>query len=413
MYPALKLEVQGLKWKPLAFYAIGLTATPFLGEVSPLVPYFFTGFLFSAVFSGGLYKTCSFLLPKPYKRANLFAEVFISHLFVAFLFAIPFALLDTISFFFALFALPFLPLGYLVSLTFRNPRKTLIAGVLLFLLLTFVPPGIVQMKAQEKAQNDLGIKSLEDYEAKKGDYHRLVLELEKRYTTYAFFSPGAQLELFARDVEVKDTRDAYLRIALTLATFLAFTVLSFLLFLRFEPGAFIRPSPPALYITSLPWWIRVEIANLWASRAFVAFLLLMLLPFGSVLKAFGMLFLLPLATLEILSASPVLILSKPVGRGYLLRRFMVISALFAVSLPIVGASFGVAFFLASFVFLLGLFTRRGALLALPFLALLFAPAIDSGLASLLLMLLSTVPLGISAFRISRMDISAWGGMGED
>ena len=96
---------------------------------------------------------------------------------------------------------------------------------------------------------------------KKSEYHELVVALEKRYTTYAFFAPGAQLELFARDIESGDMGDALLRLSLTLVTFLALTVLTFLPFLRFEPGAFIKPSLPTVYISFLPWWIGKELAG--------------------------------------------------------------------------------------------------------------------------------------------------------
>ncbi len=404
----LRVEAMKLKQGLLLPYALGLALFPLLDDIALLIPYFIAGFLF-IVFSGDLWGTCQLLMSKPYKRSRLFLEISLSHLLLVSLLIAPFALLNPISALFAFFALPFLPLDYLTALMLKNSRKTMAVGVLVFLLLTFVPPGIVQIKAQEKAQATLGIKSLEDYEAKKEEYHALVLELEKRYSNYAFLSPGAQLELFARGVESGEG-DALLRLSLTLVTFLALTVLVFLLFLRFEPGTFIKPSLPSLYVPFLPWWFGKELAGLWASRTFQALLVLLVLPVGRTLKAFVLLFLLPLASLEILSENPVLILSKPVGRNYLLRRLLVASLLFGISTPVVGFSYGVAFFLASLTFSMGLFTRRGALVLIPVLALLFAPAIGSGTASLTLAFLSVVPLSVSALRISRMDLSAWGGV---
>jgi hypothetical protein len=404
----LKVEIMKLRWGTLLPYALGLALFPLLDDVALLMPYFVAGFLF-IVFSGDLWGTYQLLMSKPYKRSRLFLEISLSHMLLVFLLIAPFALLNPISALFALFAPPFLPLGYLTTLMLKNSRKTMAVGVLVFLILTFVPPGIVQFKAQEKAQATLGIKSLEDYEAKKDEYHALVLELERRYSNYAFFSPGAQLELFARDIESGDSDDALLRLSLTLTTFLALTVLTFLLFLRFEPGTVIKPSIPALYISFLPWWLGKELAGLWASRTFQALLVLLILPVGGTFKAFALLFLLPLTSLEILSENPVLILSKPVGRNYILRRFFVTFLLFGISTPVVGFSFGVAFFLASLTFFIGLFTRRGALVLIPVLALLFAPAIGSRTASLTLAFLSVFPLSVSALRISRMDFSAWGG----
>ncbi|AIU69389.1 hypothetical protein TEU_02980 [Thermococcus eurythermalis] len=409
-YPVFTLESLKLKWNVFLLYAMGLALYPLLDDARLVLPYFVAGFLFVA-FSGDFWETAQVFLSKPYRRLHLFFELFLSNLLIVFLMIAPFALFDVRSVVFALFAIPFLPLGYLTSLAIKSPKKAMTAGIVIFLLLTFVPPGIVQLKAQEKAQSALEIKSLEDYEANKEEYGRLVTELERRYSNYAFFSPGAQLELFARDVETDDREDAFLRLSITLATFLALTSLALFLFLRFEPGTVIKPSLPALYIPSLPWWIGKELAGLWASRTFQALLVLLILPVDGTLKSFALLFLLPLASLEVLSENPVLILSKPVGRSYLLRRFLITSLLFGISIPVCRFSFGVAFFLASLTFFIGLFTRKGALILIPVLALLFAPAISSAEASLVLMVLSAIPLILSAFRLSRMDFSAWGGVG--
>ncbi|MCD6372436.1 MAG: hypothetical protein J7L37_02640 [Thermococcus sp.] len=406
-YPVFKVELLKLKWNVFLLYAVGLALYPLLDGARLVLPYFVAGFLF-LMLSVGFWETAQVFLSKPYRRLHLFFELFLSHLLMVFLMIVPFALFDVRSVVFALFAIPFLPLGYLTSLAIKSPKKAMTAGIVIFLLLTFVPPGIIQLKAQEKAQSALEIKSLEDYKANKEEYGRLVTELERRYSNYAFLSPGAQLELFAKDVETGDS-DAFLRLSITLATFLALTSLALFLFLRFEPGTFIKPSLPALYIPFLPRWIEKELAGLWASRTFQTLILLLILPVDGILKSFALLFLLPLTSLEILSENPVLILSKPVGRSYLLRRFLVTSLLFGVSIPVCRFSFGVAFFLASLTFFIGLFTRKGALILIPVLALLFAPAISSAEASLVLMVLSAIPLILSAFRLSRMDFSAWGG----
>jgi len=166
MYPLLRVEAMKLGWRVLLPYAFGLALFPLLDDVALLIPYFIAGFLFM-VFSGDLWGTYQFLISKPYKRSRLFFGIFHSHLLLVFILIVPLALLNPISTFFVLFALPFLPLGYLMALMLENPRKTMAVGVLVFLILTFVPPGIIQMKAQDKAQSDLGIQSLEDYEVKK------------------------------------------------------------------------------------------------------------------------------------------------------------------------------------------------------------------------------------------------------
>ncbi|NJE62523.1 hypothetical protein [Thermococcus sp. 21S7] len=406
--PFLRLEILRFRGKLALLPVLGLGTALAFGELSPVIPYFLVGFLFSAVFPGGMESVLGLLLPKPFKRSRLFLRLLLLDVLTGIVIVIPFVIISRSSALYSLFALPFLPLGYLLALVLRNPRKTLAVGVILFLLLTFVPPGIVQMEAQENAQEALGIHSLGDYEAKKAEYHTLVENLERRYTTYVFFSPGAQLELFARDLEADNGGDALFRLFITAAFSLVLTLMALAIFLRVEPGGLLRPSPPSLYLSALPWWFRKELANLWASRTFLALLPLMLLPVEGTLKAFGLLFLMPLASLEVLSESPLLMLSKPVGRDYLLLRFLVVSAVFAISVPFVGASFGVALFLASLVFLIGLFTRRGALVAVPLLALLFAPAIGSVMASLTLTALSMIPLSVSRFRLLRMDLRGWG-----
>ncbi|AEK73220.1 hypothetical protein GQS_06610 [Thermococcus sp. 4557] len=405
--PLIHLELLRFRGKFLLLLVVALFAAMAFGELSPVIPYFIVGFLFSTVFPRDLGVTVGFFLSKPFRRSGLFLGLLFSNIIVASIIVAPFAFLNPTSALYSVFALPFLPLGYVTVLVLRNPRKTFLVGIVLFLILTFVPPGIVQMKAQEKAQTMLDVHSLEDYNARRTEYHKMVSELEKRYTTYVFFSPGAQLELFARALETGDKKDAVFRLSLSMGLFIFFTAVSFVIFLHFEPREFLMPSPPSLYLSFLPWWFRKELANLWASRAFVVFVFLMLLPFWRTLKSFVLLFLFPLATLEVLSENPVLLLSKPVGRDYIIRRFLVVSALFAISLPFVGASFGVAFFLASLTFLVGLFTKKGALLGIPVLALLFAPAINSSVASLVFAFLAVFFLLLARFRLLRIDFSSW------
>lgn len=116
-----------------------------------------------------------------------------------------------------MFALPFLPMGYLTAFFLKNPKKVvLVGGTVIFLFLTFVPMGYIDMKAQDNAQKALGIETFADYEAKKAEYSAIVHSLEKEYGNMAFFSPGVQLELFARDVAGGDREDAFLRFGVSL-----------------------------------------------------------------------------------------------------------------------------------------------------------------------------------------------------
>lgn len=109
----------------------------------------------------------------------------------------------------------------------------------------------------------------------------------------AFFSPGVQLELFARDVAGGDREDAFLRFGVSLGFTALLLAVSLLTFLRLEPGGLLRPTLPSLYVQSLPWWVRKEVAALWASRAFLALFMVLILPVEGTLKAFFSLFLLP------------------------------------------------------------------------------------------------------------------------
>ncbi|NJE01896.1 hypothetical protein [Thermococcus sp. JdF3] len=404
-----KLEMNRLKGKPALVFLTALVLSPFLGDVLPVVPYFLIGFLFSALFPRSISNNLELLLSKPLKRSSIYLDFFLSHLVLATLLVLPFTFLEEVSALYALFALPFLPMGYITALLTRDPRKTAVVGVLMFLLLTFVPPGFIQLKAQDTAQQVLGVHSLEDYGAKRTEYSALVSQIERRYASYAFFSPGAQLELFARDVSIGAIGDALLRVALVLSFFTVLTLVSLALFIRLEPGAILRPSPPSLYLGFLPWWLRKELANLWAMRTFPALLALAVLPLDPPLRGFFLLFLLPLTAIDILSENPTLVLSKPVGRDYVILRFLIAVSLSLFLVPFVGYSFSVAFFLSALVFLLALFTRKGAMIFLPVLALLLAPAIGEASFALtaVFVLLSAPVLLLARLRLSKMDFSGW------
>ncbi|ASJ06272.1 hypothetical protein [Thermococcus pacificus] len=410
MRALLKIESRRLSLSVLI--ALVLTSITLLAdvEISPIVPYIVLGFLLSSVFPAGLSYGLELILSKPLKRIELFAGFLLSHLLLALIVALP-ALVKPTAFLYAIFALPFLPLDYLTGLLLKNPRKTFLVGTLVFLILTFLPTGYVDMKVQNDAQKALGIETLADYEAKKAEYSSLVYTLERKYGNYAFFSPGVQLELFARDLDVGDKEDALLRAGIALGFTVILLALSIIPFLRFEPGEFIRPSIPALYLRPLPWWIRKEIAGLWASRAFFVFLIVLLLPVDRITKAFFALFLLPLLVIEVLSENPILILSKPVRRAYLIRRFLVVLGLFALFTPVLGFSLAVVSFTATVIFLTGLFSRKLALALLPFFALIISPALQEGsqLVALLFMTLTLPFIALAYLRAIRMELGRWGG----
>ncbi len=380
-------------------------------EISPVVPYIVLGFLLSSVFPAGLATGLELILSKPFKRIEVFVGFLLSHMLLALIVVLP-ALVKPTAFIYAIFVLPFLPLGYLTAFLTRNPRRTLLVGTLVFLILTFVPMGYIDMKVQNDAQKILGIKTLADYESKKAEYSHLVHALERRYGNYAFFSPGVQLELFSRDLGSEDMGDAYLRVGITIGFTVLLLSLSLLIFLRFEPGDFLRPSIPAVYLRFLPWWVRKEIAGLWASRAFFVFLIALLLPVGRIMKAFFALFLLPLSVIELLSENPLLILSKPVKRTYLIRRFLVISGLFALFTPVLGFSILVVLLTGAVTFFIGLFSRKLALALLPFLALIISPALqeESLLVAFLFMIITLPFIALAYMRATRMELGRWEGV---
>ncbi|WP_297548561.1 hypothetical protein [Thermococcus sp.] len=410
MRALFKLETRRLS--VFVLIALVLTLITLLAdvEISPVVPYIVLGFLLSSVFPAGLATGLELILSKPFKRIEVFVGFLLSHMLLALIVVFP-ALVKPTAFLYAIFALPFLPLGYLTAFLMRNPKRTLLVGTLVFLILTFVPMGYIDMKVQNDAQKILGIKTLADYESKKAEYSHLVHALERRYGNYAFFSPGVQLELFSRDLGSEDMGDAYLRVGITIGFTVLLLSLSLLIFLRFEPGDFLRPSIPAVYFRFLPWWVRKEVAGLWASRAFFVFLIVLLLPVGRIMKAFFALFLLPLSVIELLSENPLLILSKPVGRTYLIRRFLVISGLFALFTPVLGFSLPVVLFTATVAFLTGLFSRKLALALLPFLALIISPALqeESLLVAFLFMVLILPFIALAYMRAMRMELGRWEG----
>jgi hypothetical protein len=391
MLTILKIEARRLSKHLLVASALTLISMLIDSEISPIIPYLVLGFLLSSVFPMGISEGIEILLSKPSRRIGLFAGFTISHITLALFILIP-ALLKPISALYATFALPFLPMGYLTALFLKNLKKTALVGVVIFLLLTFVPMGYIDKRAQDMAQKALGIETLEDYEAKKDEYSEVVRSIEQEYGNMAFFSPGVQLELFARDVATGDREDAALRVGIStgLTTFLL--AVSLLLFLCLEPGELLRPSLPALYVQSLPWWVRKEIATVWASQAFMAFLIVSALPVERTMKTFFAFFMLPLAVLELLSEDHSLILSKPVGRTYITGRFLVVSAIFAVFLPVFGPSFPVVLFTSAVLFLIGLFSRKLALVVLPFLGLLMSPILQEGsILIVVLFLILTLP----------------------
>jgi len=412
MMAPLKIEAHRLS--VFVLIALVLTLITLLAdvEISPVVPYIVLGFLLSSVFPVGLSYGLELILSKPLKRIELFAGFLLSHLLLALVVILP-TLVKPMAFIYAIFAFPFLPMGYLTGLLLKNPRRTLLVGTLVFLILTFVPMGYIEMKVQNDAQKALGIETLADYEAKKAEYSVLIHALERKYGNYAFFSPGVQLELFSRDLASKDMSDAYLRVGITMGFTVLLLSLSLLIFLRFEPGDFLRPSIPAVYLRFLPWWVRKEVASLWASRAFFVFLMVLLLPVGRIMKAFFALFLLPMSVIELLSENPLLILSKPVKRTYLIRRFLVILGLFALFTPILGFSLPVVLFTVTVAFLTGLFSRKLALALLPFFALILSPALQEAslLVATLFMVLTPPFIALAYMRAVRMELSNWEGTG--
>ena len=406
------LKIESRRLSLTIIIALALTFITLLAdvEISPVVPYIVLGFLLPSVFPVGLSCGLELILSKPLKRIEVFVGFLLLHLLLALTVALP-ALVKPTAFLYAIFALPFLPLGYLTAFLLRNPKRTLLVGTLVFLILTFVPVGYIDMKVQNDAQKALGIETLADYKAKKAEYSHLVHTLEHKYGNYAFFSPGVQLELFSRDLDVGDKEDALLRVRIVLGFTVILLALSFFIFLRFEPGEFIRPSVPAVYLRFLPWWVRKEVAGLWASRAFFVFLIVLLLPVGRIMKDFFALFLLPLSVVEALSENPLLILSKPVGRTYPIRRFLVISGLFALFTPVLGFSLPVVLFTATVAFLTGLFSRKLALVLLPFLVLITSPALqEASLFVATLFMVLTIPfIALAYMRAIRMELGRWEG----
>ncbi|BAD86245.1 hypothetical membrane protein [Thermococcus kodakarensis KOD1] len=392
MLTILKIEARRLSRPLLVASTLTLISMLIDSEISPIIPYLALGFLLSSVFPMGISEGIEILLSKPFRRAGLFIGLLLSHITLSLFVFLP-AVIKPISALYAVFALPFLPMGYLTAFFLKNPKKVVLVGTVIFLFLTFVPMGYIDMKAQDNAQKALGIETFADYEAKKAEYSAIVHSLEKEYGNMAFFSPGVQLELFARDVAGGDREDAFLRFGVSLGFTALLLAVSLLTFLRLEPGGLLRPTLPSLYVQSLPWWVRKEVAALWASRAFLALFMVLILPVEGTLKAFFSLFLLPLAVLEILSEDYSLILSKPVRRTYITRRFLVVSAVFTLFTPVFGPSFPVLLFTSAVIFLIGLFSRKLALVVLPFLGLLMSPTLqENSILVAVLFLILTLPV---------------------
>ncbi|MCD6189631.1 MAG: ABC transporter permease subunit [Thermococcus sp.] len=99
-----------------------------------------------------------------------------------------------------------LALGYLISLIIRSPNIALGASLVLFLIISFILPQIVENMAENKAKDEFGISGWKDYSSMSYEeierYKERIDELQREYDLrFLFYAPNIQLLDIAGDLE--------------------------------------------------------------------------------------------------------------------------------------------------------------------------------------------------------------------